>query len=232
MPQRIRVVSYNIHHGTTADEHPSLLQIASVLDQLDADLISLQEVDMNLPRSQRVKQAAMLAKTLDMGYVFGEAMHYGNGKYGNAVLSRFPIKNYHLHKMPDSSEDRCCLEVHIQVNDKLLGFFAVHLGLKQTVRIDNVKHIILPAILAFPGPAILAGDLNADCEQPEIQLLSSQMTDTFDHNSGILVNTFPSAQPVERIDYIFTRGSLATTDFYITDASASDHLPVTAEMLV
>ncbi len=110
MPQCIRVVSYNIHHGTTADERPSLLQIASVLAQLDADLVSLQEVDMNLPRSQRVRQAAMLARALDMGYVFGEAMQYGTGKYGNAVLSRFPIKNYHNHRMPDSSEDRCCLE--------------------------------------------------------------------------------------------------------------------------
>lgn len=228
----LRVVSYNIRHGTDADDTPSLDQIADVLAFLDADIVALQEVDMNLPRSQNQKQAARLAKYLNMGYVFGEAMRYKTGSYGNAVLSRFPIRKYNVHPLPDPKENRCCLEVHIEVAAQILGFFAVHLGLNHLLRIEHVQQKLLPALNSFSGPAILAGDFNAAANQQEITLITQQLTDSFAFNTGILVDTFPAVQPVERIDYIFVNTLVAVKQFYITDTLASDHLPITAELLI
>lgn len=79
MSKYLRVVSYNIHHGTDVYGNPSLERIAEVLASLDADIIALQEVDMNHPRSGRKNQAAELARRLDMGYVFGAAKRYPPG---------------------------------------------------------------------------------------------------------------------------------------------------------
>ena len=64
LPQPIRIVSYNIRHGTDYRDYPSMDRIVAVLSDLDADVIALQEVDMNLPRSGRQKQAAELARDL------------------------------------------------------------------------------------------------------------------------------------------------------------------------
>lgn len=228
----LRAATYNIRHGTSADDLPCLDQIAAVLAFLDADLIALQEVDMNMPRSQRQKQAALLARKLNMGYVFGEAIRFGPGSYGNAVLSRYPILGFRKHILPDPLETRCCLEVHVSVYRQAIGFFAVHLGLNHPVRVSQVRDIVLPSLKAFPGPVILAGDLNAASDQEEIVLLCEELQDCFEWNTGVLFNTFPSHRPVERIDYLLVNSLIKPAECYIADAVASDHLPVVADLLL
>jgi len=232
MSQYLRVVSYNIHHGTDAYDHPSMERIAEVLASLDADIIALQEVDMNRPRSGGKKQAAELARRLGMGYVFGAAKRYPLGAYGNAVLSRFSIAGYETISLPDPREERCCLQVQIKAANHTLGFFALHLGLNQELRLQHLQQQILPSVLRFPGPAILAGDFNAVSTQPEIQLVTQHLTDCFDFNSGELTSTFSSQHPVARIDYIFVNSLVQIRQHYITSTDASDHFPVTAELVL
>ena len=47
-----QLITYNIHHGTNADEKPSN-EIAALLSNLNSGIIALQEVDKNLARSWR-----------------------------------------------------------------------------------------------------------------------------------------------------------------------------------
>ncbi|HQA07931.1 MAG TPA: endonuclease/exonuclease/phosphatase family protein [Syntrophomonadaceae bacterium] len=232
MSQYLRVVSYNIHHGTDAYDNPSMDGIAEVLARLDADIIALQEVDMNRPRSGGKKQAAELARRLEMGYVFGAAKHYRGGAYGNAVLSRFPIAAFETIPLPDPGEDRCCLQVQIKVANHILGFFALHLGLNQELRLLHLQQQVLPNVLSFPGPAILAGDFNAVSNQPEIRLVTQHLTDCFDFNCGGPINTFSSPHPVARLDYIFVNSQIHVRQHYITNTDASDHFPVTADLIL
>jgi len=205
-------------------------RIASVLSDLDADIIALQEVDMSLPRSGRQKQAAELARRLDMGYVFGAAMYYGRGSYGNAVLSRFSILGYNKIPLPDPQEDRCLLQVNLDAGAHTLGFFATHLGLDHHLRLQHIERSVLPAVLSFPGPVILAGDFNAASHHDEIQLITRHLTDSFQFNSGKTLYTYSSHHPVERIDYIFVDSLIKVQQSYITKADASDHFPVTADL--
>jgi endonuclease/exonuclease/phosphatase family metal-dependent hydrolase len=232
MSKYLRVVSYNIHHGTDVYGNPSLERIAEVLASLDADIIALQEVDMNHPRSGRKNQAAELARRLDMGYVFGAAKRYRRGAYGNAVLSRFSIAGYETISLPDPREDRCCLQVRIKLADHTLGFFALHLGLNQELRLMHLQQQVLPQVLSFSGPAILAGDFNATNNQPEIQLVTQNLTDCFDYHTGGVVNTFSSHHPVARIDYIFVNSLVQVRGHHISPTDASDHFPVIAELVV
>ena len=45
LPLRLRVASYNIHHGEGLDRKTDFARLAATLDGLNADVIAVQEVD-------------------------------------------------------------------------------------------------------------------------------------------------------------------------------------------
>ncbi len=101
---RLRVVSYNIHHGVGVDGRVDLERIARVILSVDADLVALQEVDCNTKRTNLVDQPARLASLTKMQVVFGDNIPYQGGRYGNAVLSRLPIVRHENHALPSFYE--------------------------------------------------------------------------------------------------------------------------------
>ncbi|HZK44296.1 MAG TPA: endonuclease/exonuclease/phosphatase family protein [Syntrophomonadaceae bacterium] len=222
----IKVVTFNIHHGTDINNQPSLNNIYLLLKQIQADIINLQELDMQRPQTSLKKQAAILAQKLGMYYVYGPVRTYEKGSYGNAILSIYPIVSNENMDLGESNDRRYCLKANINIKDYTISIFNTHLGLSQPKRYKQLKDIILPNIFNNNHPTILAGDFNAPTTRPEILMLSSILTDTFVKNSGILQHTFPSDHPQARIDYIFTNSHLTPVDYYIMDANVSDHLPV------
>jgi endonuclease/exonuclease/phosphatase family metal-dependent hydrolase len=93
----LKVVCWNINRG---------LQLNAVLDFLagsSADLILLQETDVNARRTQRRNIPREIAQALQMNYVFGrEFKELAQGQvsspayHGQATLSRFPLLYPHL----------------------------------------------------------------------------------------------------------------------------------------
>src|SRR5258706_1069771 len=96
-PSSIRVVDWNIEQG---------LKLRAILDFLssqNADLLLLQEVDMNAKRTRQLNIAEEIARTLGMDYVFGrEFQEMAEGSRGSpaftgqATLSRWPLSNPRL----------------------------------------------------------------------------------------------------------------------------------------
>eukprot|EP01105_Mastigella_eilhardi_P011045 TRINITY_DN2549_c0_g1_i1.p1 TRINITY_DN2549_c0_g1~~TRINITY_DN2549_c0_g1_i1.p1 ORF type:complete len:357 (-),score=124.30 TRINITY_DN2549_c0_g1_i1:32-958(-) len=93
----LRVVQWNIERGY------QLQKIREQLLALDADLISVQEVDVHCERSGWVDVGVELAQSLHMNYAFVcefEELHsplrsahdQGGGVHGNAILSRYDFK--------------------------------------------------------------------------------------------------------------------------------------------
>jgi len=90
----IRVVNWNVERG---------LEFSAILDFLrtaKADLILLQEVDLNARRTQHRDIAKELARSLHLNYVFGkEFLEVGAGSgpspthHGQATLSPWPLSN-------------------------------------------------------------------------------------------------------------------------------------------
>ena len=90
----VRVVSWNIERG---------LQFSAILDFLrsaEADLILLQEVDLNVRRTQYLDVAYELARSLRLNYVFGKEFQelsagccVSPAYHGLATLSPWPISN-------------------------------------------------------------------------------------------------------------------------------------------
>lgn len=226
----IKVVTYNIRHCEGMDGKVDLRRIAAVLESLDADIIALQEVDMGNPRTLLVKQAYVLARHLGMGCVYGEALRYRIGSFGNAVLSRFPIKSYINHRLPAPKPQRSMQEVHLDVNGQMLRVFNTHLELNRDLRLTQIRDFIVPLIQSSCTPAIFAGDFNETPDDLGVKYLAHCFTDSFIVNSGLLNNTFTSRNPAERIDFIFLNDGFQALDYRIQYTDASDHLPVSSKI--
>jgi endonuclease/exonuclease/phosphatase family metal-dependent hydrolase len=88
----IRVISWNINRGL------QLSGIIEFLSKASADLILLQEADVNARRTQHRNIAREIAQALRMNYVFGrefqeltQGNHSSPAYHGQATLSKFPI---------------------------------------------------------------------------------------------------------------------------------------------
>lgn len=226
----IKIVSYNIRHAQGTDGQVDLSRIAAALGAGDADFICLQEVDFNRPRSFFVDQAADLARELKMDYVFGVAVDYEPGAYGNAILSRFPISKFINHKLPAPDPRRVMLEVEVKVRGKTLRLFNTHMELNRNLRLNQIRDYIVPLLLSTDSAALFCGDLNEGPEEDGVSYLSNYMRDSFYVNSGSLIHTFPADNPCERMDYIFYNQTCAAVDYQIIPSLASDHLPILASI--
>ena len=88
----LRVLSYNIHHGRGTDGVVDLPRIARVIRGCEADVAVLQEVDDRTTRTGGVDQTAELARLTGMHAVFGRQIDYQGGRYGQAILCRWPLE--------------------------------------------------------------------------------------------------------------------------------------------
>ncbi len=71
------------------------------------------------------------------------------------------------------------------------------------------------------------GDMNAHPGDADMQLfLDAGLTSAQDATGKADLLTFSSAEPVERIDWIFGTAEFSFKDFEIPSTQASDHLPL------
>lgn len=75
--------------------------IAEVLREVDADILALQ--DVKAEEGNAMKPLSDLAAALGMKYVFAESWA---PEYGNAILSKWPIKTWKVQKIADDKDFR------------------------------------------------------------------------------------------------------------------------------
>ena len=230
-PVRVRVLTYNIHHGGGMDGKLDLARIADVIKRLSPDIVALQEVDKSTRRSQGVDQAAELGKLTGMHHEFGKAMDYAGGEYGEAILSKYPLTAVQVHPLPftDGSEPRCALAARIKLgaNGPEIMFVGTHLEhAKSTLRLCQ-SNKLNPLLLANNSlPTILAGDLNDVPDSPTIQVLKAHWQDASAQDPA---PTSPSRQPKRKIDYVLYRpvkGWHVVEQQVVAEPVASDHCPL------
>lgn len=85
-------MTYNIRHGRGMDMVIDLERLADVIRKADADIVGLNEVDIETERSGGVDQAGRLGELLGMHVVYGPNIEYQGGLYGNALLCRYPVE--------------------------------------------------------------------------------------------------------------------------------------------
>lgn len=229
--QKLNVMSYNIHHGADATEQMTLKEMGAFIKESGADLVGLQEVDSLCGRSGNIDQMKVLAEITGMHYAFYRHFAYDGGAYGLGILSKYPIKEQINERITSIQQGKkaslAFLGVKLRAGGKDLVFSTVHMALDQPTRLIQAEEIMHH--LAGHEPVILTGDFNALPDTEEIQLISNRLPFM---DKG-LAHTFPSAEPVRKIDYIFVSPSLLkkkNSTIVRKEIRYSDHLPLEATL--
>lgn len=225
-PLRVRVLTYNIHHGQGVDGKLDLARIASVINEVNPDVVALQEVDSIVARSDRVDQPAELARLTKMNVVYGDNIKLGDGKYGNALLSRFPILESKNHRLPnhERGEQRGFLKATLKLpNGEPLVFVATHFDHRRNdaERLMSAKKINEFAVNGQWSSAMLAGDLNDTADSRALGVLKERWQSVNDKPAA----TYPAEQPTRQIDFILFRpsGWKVIESRVLPESIASDH---------
>lgn len=231
-PVRLRVLTYNIHHGEGVDGKLDVARIAGVINAVKPDIVALQEVDKNVRRTGSVDQPAELAKLTKLHVAFGSNIELQGGHYGNALLSRWPITSYKNHLLPclRGGEQRGVLDVAIEVQNAAspLRFLATHFDHRDDdeERIASAK-AINELVVAADQPAILAGDLNDIDTSEALKTLRNEWQLTNEKE----LPTIPVDKPTQQIDFVLARPAARwrVVEVKVLDeAVASDHRAVLA----
>ncbi|GAB3816766.1 endonuclease/exonuclease/phosphatase family protein [Pontibacter rugosus] len=231
----LRVMSYNVHH-CNPPSRPDFIDIEAIVKTIQAqnpDLVALQEIDVHTQRSGPNNQAEEIAKKLGMHYFFGKAIDYGGGAYGVAILSKFPLADTTVNKLPTkvdtNSEPRVLATAKVTLPDGTsIRFGSTHLDAqKSSVNRDMQAAEIVKIASADKLPFVIAGDFNATPGSETITLLDSH----FKRSCEPCSPTIPVNNPTKAIDFI----SYAPANKFRVDQQqvigeryASDHLPIVA----
>ena len=89
----LRVASYNIHGCVGTDGCFDPARVQRLIDRIDADILALQEVETDHHGDDvlgRYRQSP------DWQVISGPTLLREQGQYGNALITRLPVLDYHL----------------------------------------------------------------------------------------------------------------------------------------
>ncbi len=223
---KLTVVSYNIKHGVNMQGELKLEDTAKVLKAMKADVIALQEVDHDAKRSGKVNQTEFLGKALKMHHVFGKAMDFQGGGYGQAILSKYPILETKVYKLPGDGEPRIALEVVVEpVKGQKISFVSVHLDYRSEEKRQPQIKFLLEALKSVKHPVVLLGDFNARPKSDSMKLFKDEWYNVPKVGNPL---TMPADVPKGEIDYFLLRGlkTAGVTCEVIEEKNVSDHRPL------
>ncbi len=224
----LTVASYNVHRCIGRDRRHDPARVAKVLEELQADVIALQEVDFRYHVRRGVDQLRFLAEATGLESVWGPVLYGSRGQYGNGLLVRpqvLAVRGIDL-SVP-RHQRRGALDVDLAVNGGRLRVIAAHLGLGLNERQIQVRRLLQVLADHGDGPLLLLGDFN-EWRPPSRPL--RRLHRHFGRTPGL--RSFPSNFPLLALDRIWMqpRSALIALEVHTSRWArvASDHLPVRA----
>lgn len=200
-PITLRILTYNIYHGEATDGSIDMDLFASIINEVKPDLVALQEVDKNAKRTGVIDITKELSERTGLKGHFVKHRDFQGGEYGNAILSRFPVKDIHvIHGYKSTPNGITIPNTRIKLpKGREIIFNCTHLSTKLEDRQAQAKQL-LDYYHALEGkPMIITGDLNAEPHHAEIKMLLKE----FAESDTTFENTFSTRTGlVKKIDYI------------------------------
>ena len=233
----VKVLSFNILHGATTQGDFDLDVLADLILNANPDLVALQEVDFKVNRSKKYDLVTELAWRTKLAPLFGKAMNYDGGEYGEGILSRYSFlktRNVALPYIP-GQEPRAALEVLTTLpSNDTIAFVATHFAHEGNAGRVLQAQKVNEVFSQNSHPTILVGDLNAIPGSEPINILEEVWTGTYNKENPEY--TFPSHDPQSKLDYVMfypeSRWKILDRKV-INNTIASDHCAylVTLELL-
>ncbi len=232
----MRLLSYNIHKGVgSRDRRYRFERILRVIEEQNADLICLQEVDRGVKRSRHDDQPRRLVEACcSAAHLFQLNVWHksGTGGYGNLLLSRWPLRTHHQVSIRQKlRKPRGAQLAVVETPEGPFHLVHWHLGLAERERHWQVRHLLTHPLFRESAdlPTLIVGDYNdwrntlargPFAEHGFVQLTSPRSR----------FRSFPSYLPVASLDKAFVRGPLKIQQARIVKSklarAASDHLPL------
>lgn len=274
----LRVATFNIRAAIGPGPFPDrwwrhadpqrLMRIARVIESLDADLVALQEVALFATDGTVVDQAAELGRLTGYEQRYAATRSFaieddgpplGAGLFGNALLSRHPIRSATTLGLPMAPDDawveppgadhpaagiryadapgsvrerRCLLVCEVELPWGTATVASTHFSHVGSGERRLQANAAAFALRDRPLPLVLLGDLNATIESDELEPLRDRMVDAF-----AATGTPPghdarrSTDEGQPIDQVLLQGIEARDCRVAREAGdASDHYPVLATL--
>ena len=247
-----KLLNWNLNYGL------KLEAIAKAMRRENADIVLLQEVDVNARRTMQRNVAEELARSLSLNYVFGiefEELAQGSTSspayHGQAILSRFPIRLARILRFTHQSKKweprrylprwqvfqprqggRMALVANIEVGATTVVFYDVHLESQDSdsLRLEQIDEVLADAS-QYPADAclVLAGDFNIDLRESTL----FQKLTRAGFRSVVTIGTLSTKPGGAAKDGVFVRGPIQFDGGKVhQDISGSDHFPVTSYLAV
>lgn len=221
----LRVATYNIHLGIGRDGQFRPERIARVIAELDADVVSLQEVGRN---AKGFDMLAYLSAATGMHGIAGPTLLTPHGDYGNAILTRHvPTEVQRWDLSVPRREPRGAIAIYMPLGGELMRVIATHLGLMPGERRRQIRKLLTCMHQTGSMPTVLMGDLN------EWFLWGRPLRWLHRHfRRTPAPATFPAGWPLFALDRIWVEPWQALLGLNAHDSElarmASDHRPVRA----
>ncbi len=210
----IKIATYNIFHSGNV----RIDDIASMLKDVDADIVGLQEVDDMTTRSRGISQAKILAEKAGYPYwKFVKSIDFQGGGYGTAILSKYPISSFKMYRLESGSEEqRTVGHALISANGRMIHYFNTHLSFEElSLRTAQFEFIAQQASKC--GEYIVTGDFNTN-DYSEFAPFSGAKLVCNDQRTFC---TFPGIE--KAIDNIVYYGSFTEIGAGTVENNNSDH---------
>jgi endonuclease/exonuclease/phosphatase family metal-dependent hydrolase len=231
----VRIVTYNIHRSRGLDRRTRPDRIIAVLSAIAPDIAALQEVIG--PGEHGPGHIEEIGAALGMGWVMAPTRDLRRHQFGNAVLSRYPIREHaRLDLSWKTCEPRNSQRIAVDVGGaRLLQVFNAHLGtalLERRYQAPRLAGWVHDRRVA--GPKIVLGDFNEWGRGLVADVLAErlQSVDLFQYLRRR--RTYPGFFPLLHLDHIYFEGDIDVRRVELPRARpalvASDHLPLVADI--
>jgi endonuclease/exonuclease/phosphatase family metal-dependent hydrolase len=232
----VRIATFNILHGRSpSDDRVDVGRLAAAVKDLDADVLGLQEVDRDQPRSSGADLTAVAAEAMgavDSQFVAALAgtpggtwmaatgeEQPGSASYGIALLSRYPVVSWRVVRLPT-------------LHSRVPMWFR---GSRRPVLVTDEPRVAVAAVVDGPFGEVTVANTHLSFVPGwnVLQLRSLVRSLTGTREPLVLVGdlnmeqrraaqvsglrplataaTFPVDEPRQQLDHVLARGRLAAT---------------------
>lgn len=229
---KLRVASYNIRKAVGLDRRRDPERILTVLKEVGADIVALQEADRRFGQRHSCLPLAMIDDHGLYKPVPLDTRPDSIGWHGNALLVRKDVEVLDAAIVPlPTLEPRGAIRADLMLSGRLVRVVGMHLDISGIRRRQQVRTIMAHVTGCSPDcPVVLMGDLNewspgggALREFAGCEILAPG-------------RSFHSRQPMAMLDRIILAGPVGAEATGVhhsaLSARASDHLPVWADILL
>jgi len=227
----LRVATYNVHECVGTDGRQDPDRIASVVSELNADIVALQEFTYPASVALETRNPVVFTTMDRYECALGPTRQTRKQEcFGNALFTRHPIVDVHrIDLSMERREPRGALAATVEVGGTLIHVLAAHLGLRVRERRFQVRQILEYLDSVRNSLYVVLGDFND-------WLPGRSVVHVLDQRLGKPARpaSFPAYRPIVPLDRIWVHPTSALRRIFThaTPAArlASDHLPVVADI--